>query len=272
MTPEPPKPPPPPKREKPAPTGPEPRPAVSPALMPTPAPPTSGYERLYGLHLRQDVVGWIAPISLIAIFLLLWFPWVGSYPGGYGVYTQNAFGAWVGRITTDQVGEQVMNKEGDLAEQTSANWFLMTLYLLLTLVALLLAVASIVSKSAKKPLALPPAIEQIWPWRTALVGVLSGVALIILLLLLWSGLGLENGVKTVVDQKLEKDRASAKTGEEIEKVQIKRGLDIGWYNLRLTGWLWWVIVLQIAATAGAGLELWLEKRGSRPPPLIQAQC
>jgi len=224
------------------------------------------------MHLRQDAIGWVAPVSLIVIFLLLWFPWVGAYPGGNGVYTQNAFRAWTGSIATDPVGEQVMNKETELKEQTSANWFLMTLFLLSMFAALLLAVASIVFKSAKKPLALPPSIEAIWPWRTALVGVLSGVALIILLLLLWSGLGLENGVKTVVDQKLEKDRASAKTGEEIQKVEIKRGLEIGWYNLRLTGWLWWVIVFQLAATAGAGLELWLEKRGSRPPPLILAQC
>jgi hypothetical protein len=276
ITPEPPKPAPaptpPPRRDKPGPANAQQRGPAASTVKPPPASlPATGYERVYALHLRPEVVSWIAPVSLVLVFLLLWFPWVGAYPGGYGIYTQNAFQAVSGSHSTNPVGDQVMDKDRELEANTPGNWFLMPLYVLLVLVALALSVASIVSRSLRKPLTLPPAIERIWPWRTALVGALSALALLILLLLFLSGLSLENGVNAIVDQKLSKEAAVAKTGEEKQKVQIKYGLELGQYNLHRTSWLWWVVVFQLGAIAGAGLELWLEKRGSRPPPRIEAQ-
>jgi hypothetical protein len=261
----------PPRRPKPSRPNAQQRPTGPSPVKPPPSVPATGYEQVRSLLLRPEVITWIAPVSLVLLFVLLWVAWVGVYPGGYGVYTQNGFQAWLGSHSWDPVGEKVMGKEQAIEEHISANWFLMTLYLLLLLAALALSIASVIWRSAKAPLVLPPTIERIWPWRTALVGALSALAFLILLLLLLSGLGLEKAVTEIVDQGLEKDYAAAQTSEEKQKVNIKRGLELGWYNLHRTGWLTWVIVLQLAAAGGAGLELWLEKRGTRPPPRIELQ-
>ncbi len=272
ITPEPVKPaPPPPRREKPSPAAGPQRPAAPATAKPPPSTPSAGYERAYAVHLRPDIVAWVAPVALGLIVLLLFFPWVGVYPSGYGVYRQTAFQAIVGSFSTDPVGDPVFGKQQEIADHTPANWFLMPLYILLVLAGLALSVVAILSKSQRRPLTLPPALERIWPWRTALVGALGAAALLILLLLLLSGLSLENGVKAAVDDRLKKDYESAKTSEEKQKVEIRRGQDLGWYNLRSTAWLGWVILFQLGAIAGAGLELWLEKRGPRPPPRIEAQ-
>src|SRR5581483_2976200 len=126
ITPEPvkPAPAPPPRREKPSPANAQQqRTAAPPASKPPPpSTPATGYERLHALHLRPDVVAWVAPVTLVLVFVLLWFPWLGCYPGGYSVYTQSGFQAVAGRFSTDPVGEKVLEKEHDIAEHMSANW------------------------------------------------------------------------------------------------------------------------------------------------------
>ncbi len=240
------------------------------------------------------MVAWITPLALIPLWLLLFFPWVGVYPGGYGIYTQNAFQAMWGAYSRDQVGEKALKSDEetskfvqraidphkspsedevkglnlDQAIQQNKGWgnWLLFPYLLIVLLALPFAAAPLVLEQAS--IRIPPVLELIWPWRSALL--IGGLALafLILLLELSTSFSLESHVKNVVNKSLETANEKASTPEEQESLRIREGLELGRFQLQRTGWLRWAVFFHLVAIAGAGLELWLEKRGQRPTPRL----
>jgi hypothetical protein len=215
------------------------------------------------------VVPWIAPVCLVLVFFLLFFPWVGAYPAGHGVYTQNGWQAFAGGFSTDPVGEKVLKKQSAIDENISKNWFRMGLYIVLTLAAIFLAALPLVM--TRVTIKLPPSVEQIWPWRQALLGGITLLALLILFSLLWSGFSLEQAVAAPIDQQLDAQRQGNMTGEEHEMLAIRRGAQLGELNLRRTAWLRWTVLLNLLALAGVGLEFWLERRQGRLPPRAEFQ-
>jgi hypothetical protein len=196
----------------------------------------------------------------------MFFPWTGMYPGGYGVYTQNAFQMMFGWHSSDAVGEKVLKMEQEIHNATPANWA-MVFYVLLIVLALALAVAPLAMTRAS--LRLPPVLHQIWPWRSALIGLAVLLALLLLIFQLWRGFGLDRAVYSLVDRDFEKESAEAKTQEEKEIVEIKRGRKLGEFNLHHTLWFRLAALCQLAALGGVGLERWLERRGDRPLPRIE---
>src|SRR4051812_23176688 len=56
------------------------------------------------IWISPRVLRWIAPVAAVALFVFLFLPWTGTYPGGYGVYTQNAFQTIWGGVSVDPVG------------------------------------------------------------------------------------------------------------------------------------------------------------------------
>src|SRR5260370_42181120 len=96
----------------------------APLRVPKPPPP-AGYEHEFVIGLNHLVVPWITPVCLVLV-LFLWFsPWVGLYPGGYGVYTQNPSHACVGCYSGFRVGEKLLHMNGKINKTLSAKWFLM---------------------------------------------------------------------------------------------------------------------------------------------------
>jgi len=270
LIPEPPKPsaPPPPRREPSAATSSERASAQQPSPRSAPPPPPAGYEKHHVFQLRPNVLPWASAVALGLLLVLWFFPWVGTYPGGYSVYTQNAFQILGGGHSTDPVGEKVLGKEDRLRENISGDWLLL-LYFPAVLAALGLAVLSLVF--GPKAARLPPALQQIWPWRLAIVGITAALAFLILLLQLWMGFGLENGLAKIVDAGLENKRAAAATPEEKQRLEIERGSQLGSYVIERTSWYRLALLCHVIAVGAAGLEIWMARRGNKPLPQLQVE-
>src|SRR4051812_17225602 len=54
-------------------------------------PPVGGYAHSATVWVSPRILRWVVPGAAAAIFVLLFLPWTGAFPGGYRVYTQNAF-------------------------------------------------------------------------------------------------------------------------------------------------------------------------------------
>jgi hypothetical protein len=253
VVPEPPKPPPP-RRE--------PRP-VPPPSPPSPVAqsPSPQHERTVQLRINAEYLPWVAPIALGIAFLLLFFPWVGAYPGGYGVYTQRGIQALWGGFSLDPVGDKVLGLQKQIDDNIAANWFRMTLYFLLILAALAIVIWPIVQ--ARGGFRVPPGLEALKPWRSTLLVAILLVALVFLLMQFWSGFGLEEAITAPIDARLAKDQSAAQTQEEIE---IRRAQQLGALGLRRTAWLRWEVFFLLVALTAASLGLWLERRPDQPLP------
>jgi hypothetical protein len=238
-------------------------PSSSPSTGPD-VPPPGDYTHHRSVTLNPRALPPFVMITGVLLFFLLFFPWTGVYPGGYRLYTQTGFQTWYGNYSTDQVGEEALGgaKPFDPGD-VRANW-LMFLYFLLLLAALVLVFSPLVVTHGS--VKLPPALQQIWPWRLALLGAVLALTFLILLGQNWIGFGIENAVVAHVDGSLEKEREAAKTPEKQEIYNIHRGMAVGRYGLQRTAWYRLAVFLQILTLVGVGLEIWLERRDPRPLP------
>lgn len=250
----------PPRPNEPVETRPAPVPQ-QPAEQTSPPPPT-GYERTLTLWISPRVVPWIAPVALFLVLILMFFPWTGVRPGGYVIYTQSALQMiWGGYSVDDPDGEQVLQMKDAIDAAIRANW-LMVFYLLLILAALVLAVAPHVQARLAYPL--PRIIQELLQWRTLLVLIATLLAFFILLRFLLSYSGFEDAVLAAGDRSWEKASATP-THEK----QIKHAIELSRLNLSRTFWLRGSVLFHIVALAGAGLELWLQRRGARSLPRLE---
>jgi hypothetical protein len=108
---------------------------------------------------------------------------------------------------------------------------------------------------------LPPAVEQLRPWRWAITAGLSLLAFFLLALQLLTGFSLESTVQeraeAAVKEKYQDQQESFKNlafAERVAAVNAQRTL-----ALRLTFWL------SLLATVAAGLQFWLDFRGQQRP-------
>jgi hypothetical protein len=231
-----------------------------------PAPPP-GYSHTASLRLSPQVVPWVAPAAFAVIFLLLFFPWNGAYPGGYGVYTQDAWQGMWGGFSTDPVGDEVLGIKDAIRAQIRVS-FSTILYLLLLLASLVMTWALLVLPRGHWQV--PPVVRQLLPWRPLIVLGLAVLTFLLLLIPLTSGFSLEDALVAVVDKdrKMGEELEKATTPEKKQQARIKRGEQLGGFNPGRTVWLDLAVLCHVAAVAGAGLDLWLHRRGTRPPPRI----
>jgi hypothetical protein len=252
----------------PPPLGPQPAATAAPEPVPVevasqaPAAPAD-YARTFSVALRPEVVPWVAPVALLVVFFLLFFNWVGIYPGGFAAYTQNAWQALGGSFSADPVAEKTLQLEKRLDVKFSG---LMLVYVLLFLLALLLALAMVVLRFV--PVRLPPAVTAVWAWRSAILAGLAVLAFLFLVWQLFAGFNLENAAETFVSDRFKAQRERAKTPEEKAIVQMEEGGSLGTLSLQRTAWLRLAVFLQLVALAGMLLEHWLERRRAKPPPRI----
>src|SRR5205823_5545966 len=78
-----------------------PEPAFAAASAPPAPPPPPGYVHHSTIWFNPQVLQYVAPVSVVLIFILQLFPWVGIYPGGVPVVTQGAWGAAFGSYSVD---------------------------------------------------------------------------------------------------------------------------------------------------------------------------
>jgi hypothetical protein len=244
--------------ERERPRRPEPEPAASPGDFTDAAVGT----------LRLSAVRWFAPIGLGLVLLLTFFPWVGAYPGGTGVYTQNAWQAMTGGFSTDPTGDAALgHREADLDKNAGfGGWML--LFILALVPALVLAVAELVLPHVRAPL--PPAVRRVRDNRLSLLVLFTVLALVFLLLPMGFGFSLEKAAAEAVKAAQPAPAEGATTAQR-QEAEVKRGSQLASYALRRTAWLDLAFLALVVATAGAGLELWLTRRGDRPEPYVEVR-
>jgi hypothetical protein len=232
-------------------------------------PERSGYAHSVTVWISPRVLRWIAPAMAVALFVLLFLPWTGVYPGGYGVCTQNAFQMiWAG-VSVDSVHEEALAdvKPYDGVEADP----LMVFYILLVALALVLVLTPLWLTPARVQ-ALLPVVRSLWPWRLRLLGVVALAAFSLLIVQLCLGFGLETAVVTKVNKNLAEELSAAKTEVEHEKANIHRGLQLGSFSLGRTLWLRLAVLAHVVLVIGLGLELWIYWRGSKPLPRIDGHA
>jgi hypothetical protein len=191
------------------------------AAPPAPPPPVGDYSRTSTLWISPRVVPWIAPVSCLLVFLLQFFPWIYFLPEPPKV------------LTDERISWGLGFSEGNA---------LTILYLLLFLAPLLLVAAITAVRLIPIPIQkLPAVVQQLWPWRSAIVSFFLLLTFFFLLLQLFIGFSVYHDKVLVIPIFLFK-----------------------------TAWLWLAGLLHLIALIAALLDFWLELRGSsRPIPRIQ---
>jgi hypothetical protein len=242
-----------------------PRAAYQPPPVAAPSGTTEGYEHTTTFTLNPRVLPIVALAALVLLFFLLFFSWTGAFPGGYSVYTQNAWQMVWGGHSVDPVGEEALGgtQPFETDNLVGANP-LMWLYFLLFFACLIMAVAPLVLQ--KTTFKLPPALQDLWPWRQAILGGALLLTFLILILQGSIGFGLERAIRRQVEKSLESEREAANTPEKIEKVKIKEGVELGRFNIHRTTAFRLAFLVNFVALACVGLELWLSRRATKPLP------
>jgi hypothetical protein len=274
----PPVPPPPAPVEAPAPlTSPlaAPRPPESgqPGAPPPPAPtPSIGYAKSWTGTIKPNVLQWVPAVSVVLIFILQFFPWVGVYPGGVPAAWQGAWGAAFAdygedkdmrslfHFTTDEELKEDKEKKDD---RPSANYLQIFYLLPFFLVTLVVTVGVLVVSVGR--IKLPPGVEKVLQLRWTLVAGVNLVTFLFLALQLMLGYSLENRFKEHVTEEIAK-REKSKTAPPTKVLEAEKNMVL--QELHRTFWLKFVVFLHILAIIAALVMMWLEKRGNRPPPRI----
>jgi hypothetical protein len=231
------------------------------------------------------VLQWVPAGALVLIFFMQFlFSWVGIFPGGVPEVTQGPWGAATGFYFQDK---DLKEKEGPIitveaakelnddgrpdSQKVTANepgFSPLLFFYLVPFFFLALAASVAVPLLPLLQLKLPPAVEQILPWKWAIVLGLNGVLLLFLLLQMLLGFSLESSFATYVNsQPLLKAKADDNT-VQAKKKEAARGLLFS--TLQRTYALYFTLFLHVVATGAALLVHWIDRRGpGAPPPILE---
>src|SRR5262249_11065495 len=153
-------------------------------------------------------------------------PWVGFYPGGVAVHSQNAYLAAFGSYFTDPDMEKVSPYESsgfapgaEKAEKPGFSIF-MLFFLLAFFPALLLAFGALALTFFGSQL--PPGMQPLLKWRWAAVAGVLFFALLFLGFQMLVGFNLEQGIRAVANRPLPEAQVEARknlSGSELAQVQ-----------------------------------------------------
>jgi hypothetical protein len=224
--------------------------------------PAGGIAARRGIILQSNVVRWIAPACLVLNFFLFFFPWVGVYIGG------TVFG---GTMLARQSGggiafglSPVRQDEKFLSSLTSTSGdALLVLYFLVLLVGFVVSVglAAIAFGPEDFRRKLPPSLPQILVWRTmAIAGIAALAFFFVELHHLFMSFSIESLAQASAPAVFRDVREAAKGPELADALFAPLVQRTGWFSL--------VVSLNWLALLGALTDLWLERRGQRPPPRL----
>ena len=283
-----------------------PAPAPPPGLVP-PTPPSSdalASGKGYGFTLTPKILDWVPAACLTMVFILTFFSWVGTYPGGVRIFSQTPWQALFATMSVNSLPEDLLSDEKKIEEKLSMSW-LMLAYLPLLVIAVGLAWIEKFApgpNSGKWPAALAK-IAPFWKFRTGLLGVLSIALLAFVILQTIRGFGLDAAVRhnvlettnrVTADKDADKDASKKSlTGEERKKFvddAVKNGpnLDttpkrqcylvlhggfLAMTGLQTTMWLDLAILFHVLCVISFAVRFWLDFRGtSKPLPRLSMHC
>jgi hypothetical protein len=132
---------------------PMPLPAARPGILEVPPPAPGEYTKKHRWHLRQDVLEWITPGCLVAIFLLSWFTWVDR------------------EVKTLNLWELAFTSDG-----YAINSLYAVAYLFVAL-----PVGLITFSLEKRWLPMLEGLRPFWPWRSLIVAGVVGLPFVFFL-------------------------------------------------------------------------------------------
>lgn len=260
----------------------EPPPPAPPASPPPPVSP-GNYTDGWRVVFDPKVLQWVVPAALLLVFVLHFFPWIGVYAGPREITSQGAWGAATGGYTKPDpdlkgvfrfLDPDALKKENDQRDRDNQvvsnepGFSVLIFFYLIPLFFVTLIAALGVVALPFIPSPIPPQVQQLLPWKWAIVAGLNAVMLLFLLLQCVLPFSLENSVAAWVNSRPElKDKADDTTPEQKLK-EAQRGEMIN----RVQRTFWWrsVVVLHLLATIAAGLVWWVEKRGpAKPLPALE---
>ncbi|NBO92809.1 MAG: hypothetical protein EBV06_10955 [Planctomycetia bacterium] len=258
---------------------------ISPPSPTTSLPPsTTGYQAgEYSDNLRvvfdPKILQWVPAVALLLVFVLQFFPWIGVYVGGRDIMSQGAWGAAVGSwtkpdsdltaffsLSTDKEAQKDFDDKNASGNEPGFS-LLLFLYLMPLFFVTLAASAGVVALPyIQTPL--PPQVQQVLPWKWAIVAGLNGLVLLFILLQFVLPFSLESRVAGYVASN-PKWKEDAKAKSDVQKTKEAERAE---YMNRVQRTTWWalVVLLHLVAAGSAGLVYWIEKRGpSKPLPALE---
>lgn len=230
-----------------------------------PATTWAGYSHFWSLELPTQTLIWGPTACLTLALLLTFFSWVGVYPAGYAAYTQNGWQALFGMVSVDPVAEKTLGLRSMLQEKVRWSWPMLP-YLLFLMGATIVAWA--VQLLPRLQGGVPPVLAAIWPYRLGILVTFAVLAMLMLVIQLGVGLGLENAISSDLDQKFVEERSKATTPEEIQRAEMLYAQQHGAYQLRKTNYLRLALGCHLLALVLIGLSFALSQRQNQPPPKV----
>lgn len=258
----------------------QPAPPVTPTSIsnqppPPTTPPTGSYTGGFTFVFNPKVLQWVVIGATLLIFVLQFFSWVEVAPGGVAVVPQSAWGAAFGSYTPDRdlkdkfpISEDATSKSKD-ANPPGVS-LLLLFYLFPFFLITLLVTGFVAALPFLKNVKLPAQVEQLLPWKWAILAGLNLVLLLFLTLQLLFGFSLEGSFTKWVDERPDYVSAAKNTTSAgvLESTMI-RGLYLDW--LHRTFALKLAYLLHLVATAAALMVYWIERRGPKPLPELAAR-
>jgi hypothetical protein len=220
--------------------------------VPTPT-PTGDYTKTCAMYFSPRVLPWVVAGSVVLIFILQFFPWVGVYPGGVPAVTQNAWGAAFGSFEPDPDMKEAVDLISSEKERPGAS-VLAIFYLLLFIPALLLTIGALLLGMGVIPV--PAALQNLMPWRWGLVAVFQLILFFFLGLQAMLGFSIESRWAARVDETL-KTKEAPKTDMK-KKLEAARGIALEQVDRTFAFRL--AMLLQLVTLVSAGLMHWVSRR------------
>jgi hypothetical protein len=258
-------PPPPPKKPSSSPRLDEPAaPIVQDLVLPSVA---SEYRHALPIKLSMRVLRWLVPICLILVFLLTFFPWVGAYPGGIGILTQNGWGTAFGGWGIDSTIEKLPSAQFpiDIKADAPGASALMIIYVILMCLIVLASAAIIVFNLL--PPASVPFFASFKSWQGAILGGAALVAFLFLGIEMLKGFNLPNSIANRMDKIVKEGEKQGEAPAAVKAIMIGMLKDA--FHVRNTFWFRLVVLCNLLAIIGGALEFWMGRRGHKPPPKLE---
>jgi hypothetical protein len=212
----------------------------------------------------------VAPLALGLVFILLFFPWVTLAPGGDTAASQSAWGIAFGSFVPDPPwlrAYQTTHAGFQASDLDPSVGFLQLFFILFIVVALALAVLCVLV--ARRSVVLPPALAPLIPWRSVLLAAVILVSILLLMFQTLLGTSLENKARKVAEGYVSGERNRPNLLDDEKRIlDYRAGQYFSEFGLSYTIWFKLVVILLWIALIGAGLDYWLEKRGTQPLPRI----
>ena len=192
------------------------------------------------------MIAWLPAVLLVVTLLCTFAPWVGMYVGGYPAYSQGPWSAMFGSPNPNPPLVATMQTLGNWHDHFNSDWELMVPFLLVLILATVLALADRGFHSLD-PRRIPP-LAGIWKWRKLAILLFAAAAFALAFSQVLHGFGLERAIRKTVAEKYAPERAEAKgNAVKLAQVQYREDQEFAKYNLERTTWLYVALVCNLLA-------------------------